>query len=282
METEILNILYNASDTKQQITNMYLSNDNFVFECTPLDVSSNYNITPRFIDYMDSSSIGFTDVSATATIEIPASMVNNVFMFQQREITLADISLTDLDELIYGVNKSFFNINFSRAQVKRVYGTTIQYINLEDDYIESIAETITNSVSITPQSLITNVVQLRNGIRALDPGLCIKMNTFVFDRYYDASLSQTPKTLNVKKTPNFMDKACKNLITGMLTYSTPERVNQFFTDLKTQSAPYSFVFRFGDIIAIKITYIPQFTIKKITDGFYKFNPRSYKIFLKVV
>jgi hypothetical protein len=285
------NILQDASDTsfignKQQPYNFYLLNNanyNFIFECTPLDVSSNYNITPRFIDYMENYTIGFTDVSATATLDIDASMVNNLFLFQQRTITLADISLSDLEQLVYGVNKSIFNLNFSKAQVKRVYGTTITYINLEDDYIESIAETITNSVSITPQSLITNIIQLRNGVAALDAGFCIKMNTDISNNYYDLSLNGTPKKLNVNKTPNDMDKACKNLIAGLLTYTTPERVNQFFDDLKDQSPPYRFIFHYGDIIAVKITYKPQFTVAKLSSqGFYTFNPRSYKIFLRVV
>jgi hypothetical protein len=284
------NILENATDTtfignKQQPYNFYLLNNanyNFIFECTPLDVSSNYNITPRFIDYLENYTVGFTDVSATATLDVDASMVNNLFMFQQRIVTLADISLSDLDELIYGINKSFFNLNFSKAKVKRVYGTTITTINLEDDYIESIAESITNSVSITPQALITNIVQLRNGVAALDAGFSYKMNTDISNEYYDLSLNETTKKLNVNKIPNDMDKACKNLVAGLLTYTTPERVNQFFDDLKTQTAPYSFVFHYGDIIAVKITYIPQFKVKDIRDGFYTFNSRSYKIFLRVV
>jgi hypothetical protein len=267
-------------------------------------VSSNYNITPRFIDYLESYTVGFSDVSATATIDIEAAMVQNLFMFQQRVVTLADISLTDLDELIYGINKSKFDIDFSKAKVKRIYrdvcnNPVITYINLEDDYIESIAETITNSVSITPQSLITNVNQLRNGIRALDPGFSLKMNTDISNIYYDLSLNETPRKLNVNKTPNFMDRACKNLISGLLSYTTPERVNVFFqdlntqttpnrldtfySDLKTQTPPYSFVFRYGDIIAIRITYKPQFTVAKLSEqGFYTFYPRSYKIFLRVV
>ena len=284
-------ILQDATDTsfignKQQPYNFYLlnnSNYNFIFECTPLDVSSNYNITPRFIDYMESYTIGFSDVSATAIIDISASMVNNLFMFQQRIFTLSDISLTDLDELVYGINKSAFNIDFSKAQVKRVYGTNITYINLEDDYIESIAESITNSVSITPQALITNISQLRNGVRALDPGFCVKLNRDISNIYYDLSLNETPRKLNVNKTPNYMDRACKNLISGLLSYTTPERVNKFFDDLKTQTAPYSFVFHYGDIIAIRIIYKPQFTVAKLSDqGFYTFYPRSYKIFLRVV
>jgi len=291
IENGTSNILQDATDTtfignKQQPYNFYLLNNanyNFIFECTPLDVSSNYNITPRFIDYMENYTIGFTDVSATATLDMDASMVNNLFLFQQRTITLADISLSDLEQLVYGVNKSIFNLNFSKAQVKRVYGTTITYINLEDDYIESIAETITNSVSIAPQSLITNITQLRNGVAALDAGFCIKINTDISNNYYDLSLNGTPKKLNVNKVPNDMDKACKNLIAGLLTYTTPERVNEFFDDLKVQSPPYRFIFHSGDIIAVKITYVSQFKIKDLsTDGFYTFNPRSYKIFLKII
>ena len=291
IENGTSNILQDATDTtfignKKQPYNFYLLNNanyNFIFECTPLDVSSNYNITPRFIDYMENYTVGFTDVSATATLNMDASMVNNLFLFQQRTITLADISLSDLEQLVYGVNKSIFNLNFSKAQVKRVYGTTIKYINLEDDYIESIAETITNSVSITPQSLITNITQLRNGVTALDAGFCIKLNTDISNNYYDLSLNETPKKLNINKSPNNMDKACKNLIAGLLSYTPPARVNQFFDDLKDQSPPYRFIFHSGDIIAVKITYVSQFKIKDLsTDGFYTFNPRSYKIFLKII
>ena len=109
------------------------------------------------------------------------------------------------------------------------------------------------------------------------------MNTDISNIYYDLSLNETPRKLNVNKTPNFMDRACKNLISGLLSYTTPERVNVFFQDLKTQTPPYSFVFRYGDIIAIRITYKPQFTVAKLSEqGFYTFYPRSYKIFLRVV
>lgn len=290
IENGTSNILKDASDTsfigtKQQPYNFYLLNNpnyNFVFECTPLDVLTNYNITPRFIDYLETATVGFADVSATATIDIPQIQVNNLFMFQQRVLTLADISLAQLDELIYGVNKSIFNIQFSKAKVKRVYGTTIKYINLEDDYIESIVETITNSVSVTPQSLIKNVEQLRAGVSALDYNFSYKLNNDIFDLYYDASLSQTPRTLNVNKTPNYMDRACKNLISGILSYAKPERITTFFKDLETQTPPYKFIFHSGEIIAVKITYIPQFKVYKFSDEYYTFYPRSYKIFLNVV
>jgi hypothetical protein len=173
------NNIIDVSDTlyigpQKQPYNFYILNNsyqNFVFECTPLDVSSNYNITPRFIDYFSSSNVlGFDDVSATATIDISASMLNNIFMFQQRNSEALN-QTSGLDELVYGINKSFFDITFTDAKVKRIYTdisfVNIKYVSLADDYIESLAERITNSTSTSPQNIIANVQQLKNGLKVI-------------------------------------------------------------------------------------------------------------------
>jgi hypothetical protein len=275
METEILNILYDISYAKtRQINNVYLYDDNLVFECTPLDVSNNYDISLNFLKYLESP--GFIDVSAVATLDISATILNDIFLFQD--------SNNINEEFVYGINNMTnknLNILFSQAKITKKYlNNEILNITLVDDYIESIVETITNSVSIKEQSIIKNVKQLREGLSALDPGFCIKLNR-KFDTYYDSSLSQIPKTLNTTKQPNVMDIACKNLISGLLSFTQPLRIAIFFEDLKKQTPPYSFVFHSGDIIAIKITYIPLFKVADLNDGYYKFYPRSYKIFLKV-
>jgi len=285
--------------TKQQPYNFYILNNsyyNFVFECTPLDVSSNYNIIPRFIDYFSSKfTVGFDDVSATATIDISASMLNNIFMFQQRNLEALN-EIDGLDELVYGVNISEFNIPFSKAKVKRVYNEDISMVSLADDYVESIAETITNSISTSPQKIITNIQQLKNGIAALDAGFCIKLNK-TLERYYDLSLNSkdntgTPKpTLNSFKIPNVMDQACKNLISGLLNFTTQTRIGDFFKDINIQenfnianNKPmlYSFVFHSSDVVAVKIKYIPQYKIYNLDNSLIDFAPRSYKVFLKVI
>jgi hypothetical protein len=301
--SDVSNNILDASNTffvgnNQQPYNFYILNNaayNFVFECTPLDVSSNYNIIPRFIDYFNSAGIGFSDVSSTATIDIPASILNNIFMFQQRNLQ-ALIDIDGLDELVYGVNQAQFNIKFSEAKVRRIYNGDVSMVTLAYDYVEAIAETITNSVSTSPQSIITNITQLKNGIGALDAGFCIKLNDRL-NMDYDASLSyvdstgQPKPTLNSFKTPNSMDIACKNLISGLLNFTTPERINLFFQDISAQEisnkllnrpALYSFVFHTGDVVAVKLIYKPKFILFNLDNRQIIFSDRSYKIFLKVI
>jgi hypothetical protein len=285
--------------TKQQPYNFYILNNayyNFVFECTPLDVSSNYNIIPRFIDYFSPSSLlGFEDVSATATIDISDSMLNNIFMFQQRSLEALN-QVSGLDELVYGINKSFFDITFTNAKVKRIYNGDISMVSLADDYIESLAERITNSTSTSPQNIIANVQQLKKGLEALDYGFSTRLNQRT-TTYYDASLNTKDRTgalkpiLNSFKTANIMDIACKNLIAGLLNFTTQTRINQFLDDMKIQEniniannnpILYSFVFHSNDVVAIKIKYIPQFTIFNLDNNLVSFPPRTYKVFLKVI
>ena len=112
METEILNILYNGSTTSQQVTNMYLLDDNFVFECTPLDITNNYDICLNFLKYLESP--GFIDVSAVATLDISASMINNLFIFQDN----------NTEEFVYGINTTINNplkFIFSNAKITKKY-----------------------------------------------------------------------------------------------------------------------------------------------------------------
>jgi hypothetical protein len=273
METEILNILYNASDTKQQITNMYLSNDNFVFECTPLDITTNYDVSLNFLKYLESP--GFTDVSAVATLDISASMINNLFIFQDN----------NTDEFVYGVNTTInnpLNFAFSNAKITKKYlNNEILDISLLDDYIESIVETITGTLTHYPERILKNVNSLRTFIVSLDTIFNNKLNS-VFNTYYDVSLNDIPNTLNIDKTIlNPMEIQCKNLITGVLNINKGpnSRLNTFLEDISGQTPPYSFVFNPGDKLAIRITYNPTYKIPKYRNYI---APRSYKIILNVI
>ena len=127
METEILNILYNGSTTSQQVTNMYLLEDNFVFECTPLDITTDYDISLNFLKYLESP--GFIDVSAVATLDISAAMINNLFIFQDN----------NTEEFVYGINNTIntpLNFIFSNAKLTKKYlNNETLNISLIDDYI---------------------------------------------------------------------------------------------------------------------------------------------------
>ena len=88
-----------------------------------------------------------------------------------------------------------------------------------------------------------------------------------------------------------MDIACKNLISGLLNFTEQPRIDKFLRDMKIQEniniannnpILYSFVFHSNDVFAIKIKYIPQFTIFNLDNNLISFPPRTYKVFLKVI
>ena len=203
METEILDILYDISNATQQLNNMYIYNDSFVFECTPLDLTNTYDASLNFLRYLESP--GFTDVSAVATLDISASALSNFFIFQDGPN----------EEFIYGINDISLNIDFTKAQITKKYlNDEILTISLVDDYIESIVETITGVITKYPGRILKNITFLKTYIISLDPIFNNKLNEII-QQYYDPSLNETPKTLNIYKSEiNIMDIQCKNLITG--------------------------------------------------------------------
>jgi len=273
METEILNILYNGSTTSQQVTNMYLLDDNFVFECTPLDITNNYDICLNFLKYLESP--GFIDVSAVATLDISASMINNLFIFQDN----------NTEEFVYGINTTINNplkFIFSNAKITKKYlNNEILNISLLDDYIESIVETITGTITHYPERILKNVNSLKTYITSLDTIFNNKINE-VFQLYYDPSLNDVPRTLNINKTTlNTMEVQCKNLITGVLNINKGQnsRMTRFLEDISGQTPPFSFIFNPGDKLAIRITYNPTYIISNYRN--YTAS-RSYKIILNVL
>jgi len=286
METEILNILYDISYAKtNQINNVYLFNDSFVFECTPLDISNNYDTSLNFLKYLESP--GFKDVSAVATLDIPASILNDIFLFQD------GIN----EEFVYGINNmttKLLNIKFSEAKITKKYlNNEILDITLADDYIESIVESITGVVTHSPGRIIKNILSLKSFITSLDTSFNNQI-TSIFQKYYDLSLNQTPKTLNIYKTNlNIMEVQCKNLITGVLNMNKTipntltSRQEIFLQDLIGQTPPYSFIFNPGDKLAIRITYNPTYitnipSTDNINNTKRYITSRSYKIFLNVI
>jgi hypothetical protein len=80
--------------------------------------------------------------------------------------------------------------------------------------------------------------------------------------------------------------ACKQLIAGILTYTSDSRKQQFFDDLAAQTLPYSVVFHPGDSIVMRLGYVPKNGNGAILDGLinptnHKLYTRTYKILLNV-
>jgi len=250
----------------QQPYNFYLLNpNNFVFECTPFDVSGTLLTEPAFINYADFSSLGFTDVSQVATLAILPTMLNHMFLFNTN--IRSEFTVLNLSSMNYGIVNTSYNFSFSQAMV----GTR----TLPNDYIKAINYDIAHTDTI----IFKNITQLTNDIEYLDSvfNLTIKQNISTNIKL-NASLHS--------ETQSLYAYACKQLIAGILTYSSDTRKKHFFDDLATQIPPYSVVFHPGDSIVMRLGYVPKNGNGAILDGLInpmnnKLYTRTYKVLLNV-
>ena len=251
-------------NTAQQPNNFYLfSPSHFVFECTPFDVSGTLLTEPAFINYADFSSLGFTNVSQIATLNISAKMINNMFIFKPNVSESFDINAS----MKYGIVNTSYNFSFSQA--------TAGSRTLPHDYIKAVNYEIAHTDTI----IFKNITQITNDIENLDSifNLKIKQNISTNIRL-NASLHS--------ETQSLYAYACKQLIAGILTYSTDTRKQQFFDDLATQTPPYSVVFHPGDSIVMRLGYVPKNGNGAILAGLVnpmnnKLYTRTYKVLLNV-
>lgn len=282
---------------QQQPQNFYLLNDannNFVFECTTFDVSTNLTVTPSFVDYYGVAGQGFNGIHETATLNVSNASLNELFIFQPQQsptINVSDLIDTN-NEMLYGVNKSVFNFNYSDAIVSKTNGK----IPLYQDYINALAQNIIGGPYNINQQIIKNTTQLYDGIKALNGPFNTLFNLAI-QNHRDPSLNDTIPTLSpasYNETNNPYSLSCQQLVYGILSLSNtniaPNRITQFFEDISAQQnvpnpKQYYYVkFHPGDVFAIKITYKPNIIMNNVSSSnmVSAFTDRSYKIFLKVV
>jgi len=247
----------------QSPQNFYLNNNNFVFECTPFDVSYNLLTTPTLIDYGEISSPGFSDVSQVALLDIPPEYINNMFIFGNT----TSFNVSTLDKLQYGIQNISYNIPFSQSNVSTR--------TLPNDYIKALNFNITN----TDQIIFRNVSQLISDVTHLDAIFNIQIKQNISSNIAAHGLLQD---YNVSPYAY----ACKQLIAGILTYTDQDRQSTFFQDISTQTPPYSVTFHTGDKVGMRINYVPKNGNATVLPGLNapnnKLYSRSYKIILNVV
>lgn len=273
----------------QQPQNFYLLNDannNFVFECTSFDVSTNLTVMPSFVDYAGVAGTGFNGIQETATLNVPNASLDNLFVFQPNDSNTINVSdlLDANNEMLFGVNKSIFNFNYSEALVSKSGGI----IPLYRDYINDLAQTIIGGPYNINQYVIKNVSQLQYGIRALNANFNLAFNLAI-ETHRDPSLNDPiPRLSSASYNASNLiySKSCQQLIFGILsltnTDNSPNRVTQFFNDISGQTQPYYVKFHPGDVFAVKITYRPDIIMNVSSNMSVAFKDRSYKIFLNVV
>jgi len=266
--------------TKQEPYNFYLLNtpNRFVFECTPFDVSSNLLIEPGFINYLDYYSKGFTDVSQVATLDILPDMINNMFIFNQTTtITEIPFNVFNSDTMLYGIVNTSYNFSFSQANTNTNSSTNSSTNSIiTNDYIKAINYDIAHTDII----IFQNTTILENSLKQLDSVFNLKIKQNITN-----NISTHHSSLQFENQSIYA-YSCKQLIAGILTYSTPERITQFWDDINKQTPPYSVVFHPGDSIAMRIGYVPKNGNGTILEGLVntknnKLYTRTYKIILNV-
>jgi hypothetical protein len=253
----------------QSIQNFYMNNNNFIFECTPFDISYNLLNEPALIDYAANASTGFADVSQVAILDIPPELINNMFIFGN---TTIPFDVLGLEEIKYGLQNTSYNIPFSQANVSLV--TTIR--SLPNDYIKAINYAITN----TDEIIFQNVTQMIADIKHLDANFNVQIKQNISSNILNHGTLQHYDTTTYAY-------ACKQLISGILTYTSLDRQTKFFEDISKQSPPYSVRFRSGDKLGMRISYIPKNGNATRLPGLENtlnniLYTRSYKIILNVV
>jgi hypothetical protein len=258
--------------TKQSPYNFYLldSPNHFVFECTPFDVSSNLLIEPGFINYQDYYTAGFTDVSQVATLDISSNMINNMFLFNQStSIEEIPFNVFNSSSIVYGIANTSYNFSFSQANTST---NTIM-----NDYIKAINYEIAQTDII----IFKDISFIKDGLENLDSIFNLKIKQNI-----SYNISSNNNTVLQPANQNPYSYACKQLISGILTYSSPERITRFWDDINTQTPPYSVVFHTGDSIAVRIGYVPKNGDGSKLEGLSttmnnRLYTRTYKIILNV-
>uniref|UniRef100_A0A6C0D1I7 Uncharacterized protein n=1 Tax=viral metagenome TaxID=1070528 RepID=A0A6C0D1I7_9ZZZZ len=268
-----------------------------IFEFTAINVSSRTNVAPSF-EY--NAAAGYTNVSAIAMINVPASSLNNLFYFQGYDFA----ANSTISPEMYGINASFkFNYTYSNASL--TYGAINKAPNvspqLKADYVNYLAYAITGGYNLA--DIFSNELSLIQGVVNMDTS---------FNNLINASISNLVNTptanssvINLNNSSIYFDtssnqtlyiQSAKTLLDGFLSIANTPRGELFYTDIQNQAllpininasvAPfvgyYTIPFRAGDILSIRLVYVPFNGNASSIIGDNLLYNRSYKIMLRCV
>jgi hypothetical protein len=232
-----------------------------IFEFIPGEATQEYNATSQLVD-----NTGFKDVSAISVIDIPASLLNNLFYFQLSN----RLDVNNIQIINYGINSKYtFNLLFSKSNM--AYTQFVRNVPLANDYLSYLAYSLSGT---TNANVFTNTAQLYQSVADMDYG---------FNNIINRSISYTTLGSNTKyflsnDISNSFVHSTKQLVTGMLFLANPIRKKVFFNDLRIQSTNntnniYWVPFHPGDKMSVLINYVATFP---------GIVPRSYKIILNCI
>ena len=198
-------------------TAFFKTDSGVVFEFTPFDTAV----------YPDN--VGFGDVSAVAIIDIPSSLLNNLFYIQLTDKLNTDLNIEKIQK--YGINSLYkFNFLYSNSIISNSLFFTNKYQNilLVNDYLTYLAYSRTG---ISDMNVLLNKNELYQTAVDMDKAFNRSINNNIG---YTRIGSPTQYFLS-NDLSNPYAHSTKQLVTGMLTIAKPIRKNIFLNNLIDQS-----------------------------------------------
>jgi hypothetical protein len=287
--------IYSTSPTPQQ--SFYRNGDDgIIFEFTAIDVSKQFLDLPNF----DSgTTLGFTNVSAIATIPIETTKLNNLFYFEGKNY---GNDTTTIIPVMYGINTSYkFNVSYSNASLTYGAINSLGEPPIKSDYVNYLAYAITGGYNFA--NIFANERLLIDGVANMDTSFNNTINDSISSIKTNYS-TLTSDIIDITNASVFFDTAennsiyiqsCKSLLDGLLSIPNTVRGDKFFTDIEAQnnepinadaistSRSYYYIKFFpGDIVSVVLKYIPTNGNATSIIGDNLVYTRSYKILLKCV
>ena len=271
-----------------------------IFEFTAINVSSINNTVPSF-EY--NAALGHANVSAIAMIDVSAASFNNLFYFQGYDFAANSTILPES----YGINASFkFDYSYSNANL--TYGAINKAPTvspqLKADYVNYLAYAITGGYSLA--NIFANEESLIQGVVNMDTSFNDAINASI-SNLVNIPTTGTSEIITINNGSIYFDissnqslyiQSTKTLLEGFLSIADTPRGELFYTDIQNQAllpinanssvdpfiGYYNIPFREGDILSIRLVYIPfNGNASPITGlGDNLLYNRSYKVMLRCV
>jgi hypothetical protein len=283
---------YSTTPTQQQ--SFYRNDlDGIIFEFTAINVTNQFLNLPTFENI---PTLGFTNVSAIASIPIEATKLSNLFYFEGQNYG----NSTTIIPVKYGINMSYkFNVSYSNASLTYGAINTLGEPPVKTDYVNYLAYAITGGYNLA--NIFSNEDVLIQGVTNMDTTFNNTINESISNISKDFTIA-TSKIININNASIFFDTAannsiyiqgCKLLLDGLLSIPNTIRGENFFTNIEAQtgevinanasstSTSYYYIKFFpGDVVSIVLKYIPYNGNASTIIGNNLVYTRSYKILLK--
>jgi hypothetical protein len=287
-----------------------------------MDTNVSYSIAPEFERV--ENNVGFADVDSVGILNVPSNNFSRLFFIKTNDFETINNGVADTNTsyglLGTGGVNPFMNFSYAYSQIRSGFANpALQFADntfLYQDYVRYTAKSITGGYALS--DIFNNEQELLTGVATMDP---------LFNNNFSVMLNNMSRAENMSSgitagsSYNYLI-SCKTLVDNLLSdaininttnASSYIRGQQFLRDLQKQSDAlalanfqgetnivdgvnfsgfdtnkYWVIFHPGDVMAVRLNYIPKNGNASIASnkdkaylGSNLIYNRSYKIYLKM-